>query len=214
MSKIFGLERQVALPPAVRQAMDLGHTLEKPIIAAYIDSKQVMVTYPGLCVHRQYLYIVCSPDAVVLDGSSRVLIEVKTSKNCPTERGIMTKWNDQIQANLFVTECDSAVLLFYETGKLGSHTQNTVVNAADIKVLKIMVDRSWQMTFVRNAQLIYTTYLDWNHQDPVDLDFGRSVLSALVTKESDKKKQKKALKSRYAHQFTCQVYQPICISRS
>jgi hypothetical protein len=147
-----------------KTAMELGMKLEKPIIATYMTQHpSISVNYPGISVHPSLDYLVCSPDAIFTIAGVNVLVEVKTSKNFTTVQKLAAKHKPQIQMNLLVTGCQYALLLFFQTN------QNNKVSAETVIEVKITRDVKWQEKFLKNADQVYLTYLQWYHATPIML---------------------------------------------
>ena len=65
--------------------------------------------------------------------------------------------------NLLVTGCQYALLLFFQTN------QNNKVSAETVIEVKITRDVKWQEKFLKNADQVYLTYLQWYHATPIML---------------------------------------------
>lgn len=173
--------------PFSNASMDLGQMLEKKVIAAYFDGKDVRLTFPGVVPHKNPKLGVFSPDCVAYIGGKCVLVEVKTSIHQATKK-IQKKHADQVQLGIWACEADEAMLLYYQV----EQNQGETISFDRITVYPhIKPDDSWRAHYKIKGEEFYDAHLSWFHGDLADtrtVDRARRVLELLIDKRSKKSK--------------------------
>ena len=196
--------------------MRLGLELEEAVLKEYVDlNPGIKITREGVSVHGDpaFSWAIFSPDAFghrllkdtyrILHYKSvmtmwctyrsgiRFLIEIKTTTKRSSNAALSKKHDDQIQMGLWVTGCETCVLIVHTYTK-----NNTSPSEQTLQTIEVKANRTWVSKFIPNATNFYNSFLSWYHDDNIDMEKAKRVLRLLI----DKKPKTVNLKTTNPHQ--------------
>lgn len=155
------------------------------VVETYMQSRAdgyAVSEHQAIYVHKDYPWIVYRPDAVIANGSDRVLLEVKNFST-PVKK-VPKRVNDQVQLGMWVLGLREAITLV---------CRNTDFQAPIVlETVHIFADLVWQRNFQAQANAVYTQYLGWFHA--ADIEEGKRVVTLLLSNNNVGRKQLAALK--------------------
>ena len=186
VAKMFQLNDEFQPAPVSR-----GLLIEQRVIQTFVGAPLDGFTVcdsQAIYVHDTFSWIVYSPDAVIANGSERVLVEVQSFTKLPIVK-ISTQVNDQVQLGMWVMGLHKAMVLVCQ-----NDDAKTPIVLGDLQQIHVHADLAWQANFEARAAEVYADYLSWFHTDNADIEKGCQLMAVLISKSKVGKKKLAALK--------------------
>ena len=186
VKKMFGLVES----PQTKQ-IEIGVTLEKAVLDAFCRAHTLTLSKnrAGLVLLAGSSYVGHTPDAVVYKPSKE-LLEVKVVFPSVGDevdvKGLRKKHNDQMQLGMKVHKCSTGRLIVYpcQPELTLKEVKSHKVDSSKFVLLEFTPDREWWQYFEINAQVFYSSHLEWFYGSVFDeKKAGEFVESVLNTKK-------------------------------